>query len=502
MISTYFNCHIRACCKLLMALLLLCTSFLATHAQEDDFPLTEEVLILQADSLCACFERTAARLAKASEEEREKIQQAGFNCNMNLAVENFEAIEPYIEEISRRVQALMAERCPRFLASPKHNNQQKSNVSLPGQTLEEDLKRMNEIIEHDGYSNEEYHLKAAKMATKIIDKIDAGVYNADAEVLLQLLVIRQDSRRMNGEYEGSIADCQRTLMLLPDEANDVWKETYTTLYLSKLGKGDYKGAEKDIDTLLARVPEHKLALGATAVVMERQEKYKAAAVLMRKFMEQGYYNENTYAALGYNLIDAKEYTKGLKALDSAVILGNTKAKLFRYLGYTHYKLEHYEAAIDNLSKVLAIMPEHTNSLTMRGISYVEMGEYKKADVDLTKALPNDDNWATLYWRGRARVGTKRYKNAITDLEKAIALNNDAAIHYTLGQAYIGARQYNKAISAYTTSLEKYADDPDIHFERGTAYQKAGQNEAACKDFERAWELGKEEARKAISKYCK
>jgi len=123
-------------------------------------------------------------------------------------------------------------------------------------------------------------------------------------------------------------------------------------------------------------------------------------------------------------------------------------------------------ALEELTKKITIEPSATNYLT-RGFIYYVMKNYPKALEDLTKAISIKPNAINYYLRGLIYEAMEDYPNALEDFTRSIA-------------------------------IEEHSDF--IYIQRGNVFLKQKKNKDALKDFNKAFELDKENFEKIITTY--
>lgn len=122
-------------------------------------------------------------------------------------------------------------------------------------------------------------------------------------------------------------------------------------------------------------------------------------------------------------------------------------------------------------------------LGARGKAFIELEEYDKAILDITKALELLPNYATgLYNRGICYYETGKFELAIIDLEKAKFLNTELySINFYLGGSYGCLENYEKGIELFSNHLLDYEDEVALKW-RADLYNLTNQFEKANKDF--------------------
>lgn len=138
-------------------------------------------------------------------------------------------------------------------------------------------------------------------------------------------------------------------------------------------------------------------------------------------------------------------------------------------GYSFYKSEKYEAAIEAYSEAIAINPKEEEYYYHRGVCRSLVDDNLTAIVDFTVALDLDPEFAEAYF------------------ERAYS-------YYLTGRDSLAITDYDKAISLY----ENYAQ---AYFNRGTVKYGVGDETGACADWKKARSLELYTANGIIDQYC-
>jgi len=119
----------------------------------------------------------------------------------------------------------------------------------------------------------------------------------------------------------------------------------------------------------------------------------------------------------------------------------------------------------------------------RGKAYLELEEYDKAILDISKAIELYSIYAIgLYNRGICYYQTDEFDLAIKDLERAKSLNSELySIDFYLGASYSFIEKYEKSIELFSNHLLDYEDEVALKW-RGDLYVLTNQFEKANKDF--------------------
>lgn len=121
-----------------------------------------------------------------------------------------------------------------------------------------------------------------------------------------------------------------------------------------------------------------------------------------------------------------------------------------------------------------------------------------------RAMLNDSLFADAYYE-RARLVLQYFNNtemASKDINQAIYLNpNLAGVYSIRGTIKFSNEDFLDAINDFNKAVEKDPEDVYAYFNRAVAQYNIGLKENACKDWQKAGELGNYKAFRYISRYC-
>lgn len=142
------------------------------------------------------------------------------------------------------------------------------------------------------------------------------------------------------------------------------------------------------------------------------------------------------------------------------------------------------------------------SLVTRGYRLYRKGKYKKALVELDKAIKLDPkNSRAYFWRGRVHVKTRRYDEAMSDFKSAVKLDPRYAPSYdNLGWLHGLKNEHDEKIRYLSKSIELNPKNGWAHYNRGRSYFIKGDLERALKDAKKACDLGYKQGCEVYKKY--
>lgn len=160
------------------------------------------------------------------------------------------------------------------------------------------------------------------------------------------------------------------------------------------------------------------------------------------------------------------YEKGLKS-------ENNLDGLFRY-GYTAYKAENYEKAIQILTKLHDLDPQYTTLYPILANAYVQTKQPEKALELLKEGLTYDEFNSELYVLiAKLYMQMKNFSEAETYIEKALTLNTPSLEAIETYISLLKEKEdYEEIIEFIQQLKEKHDDiDPILDWELAMAYEQ-------------------------------
>jgi tetratricopeptide (TPR) repeat protein len=150
-----------------------------------------------------------------------------------------------------------------------------------------------------------------------------------------------------------------------------------------------------------------------------------------------------------------ETPQAVEQLRRAVLLDPRNVNLyldFAALAFTH---QSFQVGIDMINAGLTQIPDSAPMYLARGVLYVQLAEYTKADADFDKAERLDPNRALgSVARGLSQIQQNNLDQALVTVRSQLKANpNDAFLHYVLAEllsrqgAQAGSPEFQKAVEA-------------------------------------------------------
>jgi tetratricopeptide (TPR) repeat protein len=213
---------------------------------------------------------------------------------------------------------------------------------------------------------------------------------------------------------------------------------------------------KDVDELLAIIPNHSPLNLLKGEMLMKEERYRESIQFLSKAIE-----DNPSNALAYFKI-----------------------------GNCHYELDENDLAIENYTKAIKLFPNYAEALNQRGDTYYYMDKYHEALADYNKAIElNPKN--VYYWkdRGNAYISLGEYSNAIKDLEKAVSLYDqyDYALK-RIGDCYYFLGKYESAIQFCNKAIIINPKYTHALFRKAISYGALNQSKEAIETYQQIIEI--------------
>lgn len=191
---------------------------------------------------------------------------------------------------------------------------------------------------------------------------------------------------------------------------------------------------------------------------------------------------------------SESYPKALKELLIAEELDPRSAEVQADLGLVYFMRERYELSEKHYRRALSLKPGFTDAKNNLARSYIELGQFKKAEALLKEILA--DLTYTDFPRAQANYGVLEFKRknfsaAITYLKKS--LERDRENCYTqvfLGRSYLELQELSTAILQLDRAVGicMPIDNDDAHYYSAIAYFRDNQKEQAKFRFEELLKL--------------
>ncbi|ETV85962.1 hypothetical protein, variant 1 [Aphanomyces astaci] len=167
-------------------------------------------------------------------------------------------------------------------------------------------------------------------------------------------------------------------------------------------------------------------------------------------------------------------------------------------GLLYHQQKDYERAIEELTAVIAQVPNESRFLEARGLVFQDIHLHDLAIEDFTRALaahPSPPPPYYLYHRGESLLRLNQFQQAVDDLTAAMALGGEtAAVLNARGLAHKALGMYDAAIADFTHCIDVNKRTAVFRLHRAQCYMDTTQFEAAHGDLKVALRLAPNDPR--------
>ncbi len=167
-----------------------------------------------------------------------------------------------------------------------------------------------------------------------------------------------------------------------------------------------------------------------------------------------------------------------------------------YLAGVHkYELGDYKGAVKDLTKAIEINPQNALAYNKRGDAFYRLGDYKKAQADSSKAIELNPQDAHAYYdRGFSFYQLGKYKQAIADYNQAINLNSrNAYAYYGRGLARVKFKDKKGAMLDFNQAIALNPEYTEAYLQRGILHRRLQLKSAAINDFDTVIQINPDSA---------
>lgn len=341
---------------------------------------------------------------------------------------------------------------------------------------------------NEKFRNGEFDLALQHYSKAIAQNPDNGIYYYNRGVV----------KLETEDYYGAISDFNQSISLKPD-----YVATYNRLGVAKFKLGDYTSAIPDFDKAIALDSAFEKAYYNRGYTYLTVNKYEDAMRDYQYLTTVDSTNGDYFFHVGFILAQTGEHTEAIRYYEQGKELGYETANTHNYLGVSYYAVEDYQKALIAFKEASRLDTLDATKTLNLGKAYYELERYDSAEIFINKALSlsSDDDDAISYL-GLIYYQQEDYNQAIHYFTEAIKITDQNAYYFDYrARAKREAMDFEGAIEDYTASIDLYSKDPLVFYERGIVKTLMHNRYDACRDFQKARDLGLEEAEEKIEETC-
>jgi len=210
-------------------------------------------------------------------------------------------------------------------------------------------------------------------------------------------------------------------------------------------------------------------LRQSALVLEQQGRNAEAEAAWRAYVRARPANPEPYAHLG--LLEARQehYAQAIPLYRKALAINPNVPAVRRDLGLACFKNGDLHGAIREFSLLLKSKPDDFQLVTLTGMSYYGLAQYKEAVPYLQQAAEADKtNLPLRLALAHSCLWSKQYKCVMSTYHEILALNSDSAEADMIAAEALDEEQDNAgSTELFRRAAQANPKEPNVHF--GLAY---------------------------------
>ncbi len=316
-----------------------------------------------------------------------------------------------------------------------------------------------------------------------------------------------------GDKEGAIADWQKAADLGDEEAAEWIQEEKDK---SKIPP-DIKSSHEESEEISIKEEEDQNIYDVLNSAQERlwDGDFIEAINAFNEVIEIDP-EATTYYDLGSAYFGLFDYKNAIDSFTKSIEIDPSNPDSFFDRGlakkYSSNLPDEFEEAIKDFKKVVEIDPNCAEAYSELGTIYWgEIGDDVEAMKYLDKAIELDQSNAYAYrCRSEGRRRLKDYEGALSDALKAYDIDPeefDSLLLVKIASDYYELGRYKNAINLMDEEIENQKSesgkvwDEGLYKERGRAKKALGDLKGACEDWQKATEIGSEDAAELLKEHC-
>ena len=163
------------------------------------------------------------------------------------------------------------------------------------------------------------------------------------------------------------------------------------------------------------------------------------------------------------------------------------------------KLKRFDEALEKYNEALDYLPSYAPAIDGKANLLIMMEDYKGAGKLVDDAIKKNSDYPQFYLtRGIVLIHKGKYEDALDDLNRALDLSQGSnnkilenKIYVNRGAAYQKLLQYDAALSDYSKAIQLNDNNPNVFLYRGYLYYQTNEYDEALKDFDIVIEIDPE-----------
>jgi protein O-mannosyl-transferase len=276
------------------------------------------------------------------------------------------------------------------------------------------------------------------------------------------------------------------------------------------------------------------------LTFRQNQTWQDSPALWKNVTEKHPQDALSWTNLGLAYFDLGQHDQSIPAYEQALKVDPNYYDAGINLGVSHHRLKRYPEAVEAFGKAIKANPNRPEAYFARAQSSFSVQNYAQAISDYEKARQMGDKHPPHEIDlniGQCYANLNQNERALAAYDAALKIAPQvASIHYQKGNAYAAAGNMPQAIACYDNVLKidpKYTDainnkgnalaamnrfsealpvfdqavavqpgTANVYFNRGMVKNSLGDKAGACKDWQRAVELGFSQAQALLQQNCR
>lgn len=226
-----------------------------------------------------------------------------------------------------------------------------------------------------------------------------------------------------------------------------------------------------------------------ALAFEQQGRTEEAENAWKAIAARDSKDAEAYAHLG--LLEARQehYQDAIQNYKKALALNPRFPNLRVNLGLSYFKAGELKETIQTYEPMLKEMPvsspQRARIVALTGLAHYGVGDYGAAAPYLKEAVASDPtNLEFRLMHAHSCLWTKQFECVLDEYKEILTLSPDSAeAHMLAGEAYDGQRFEAKALEEFETAIKKDPSLPNVHFGYGYMEWRLQNFDLAAAQFE-------------------
>ncbi|HZH86043.1 MAG TPA: tetratricopeptide repeat protein [Brumimicrobium sp.] len=287
-------------------------------------------------------------------------------------------------------------------------------------------------------------------------------------------------------YSKAIADFNKAIEISPD-----FIKAHTNLAYTYLADKKTALAEKQFLHITSIDETAHLPFFELGTLAELKDSVNLAISYYSKAIERKKNNKEYYYQRGIQYFKLEQYENAITDFSKVVLIDDKFADAYNDRGSAYKLSGNMDIAIADYNKAAELDKKSGLAFNNLGSLYREQKEYDRAIKAYDKAILIDQN-NFLAWnnRGFAKFEKGDYQDALSDFKRVNLLKPDYAIAYNnIAGVYMEMEDYKNVITFSTKAIEKDKDLGAAFYNRAIAHEMLRNELEACQDWNKAADLG-------------